>query len=172
MSSTVVSARGTRAKAIIGVLAAATLILFGAAPAWAVSYGSVTATATAAPTCTLSGKTYTCSVAGTGSYTGSNGSPASTVYLQVEVWRCPTTTSSIAVNGATPAGCTREANVQTASTVPANCVSVCIGSTKASGSATCTATAAYNYFTRSTLWLSTGAVASGTTALLKSAKGC
>jgi hypothetical protein len=171
MSSTVVSARGTRAKAIVGVLAAATLILFGAAPAWAVSYGTVTATATAAPTCTLSGKTYTCSVAGAGSYTGSNGSPASTVYLQVEVWRCPTTTASIAVNGATPSGCTREATVNSG-TVPANCSSLCIGSTKASGSATCTATAAYNYFTRSTLWLSTGTVATGNTALLKSAKGC
>ena len=171
MRSTVVSARGTRAKAIIGVLAAATLILFGAAPAWAVTYGTVTATATAAPSCSLSGKTYTCSVAGTGSFTGSSSAPASAVYLQVEVWRCPTTTASIAVNGATPAGCTREANVQSA-TVSASCISACIGATKAAGSATCTATAAYNYFTRSTLWLTTGAVATGTTAVGKSLKGC
>jgi hypothetical protein len=49
---------------------------------------------------------------------------------------------------------------------------VCVPVTKVSGSATCTATASYNYFTRSTLWLSTGTVASGTTALTKSAKGC
>jgi hypothetical protein len=158
-------------KAAVGILASATLILFGAAPAWAVTYGTVTAVATAAPTCTLAGKTYTCSVSGTGSYTGTNAAPASTVYLQIEVWRCPTTTASIAVNGATPAGCTREANVQSA-TVTANCALVCIPITKSSGSATCTATAAYNYFTRSTLWLSSGVVATGTTAVNKNVKGC
>ena len=171
MRSTADSTRTKRSSAVVGVIAALTLVLFGAAPAWAVTYGTVTATATATPTCSLSGKTYTCSVAGTGSYTGSNSAPASTVYLQVEVWRCPTTTASIAVNGTTPTGCTREANIQS-STVTANCTAVCIPVTRASGSATCTATASYNYFTRSTLWLSTGAVATGSTAVNKNVKGC
>ncbi len=160
-----------RGKGIAGLFAAIVLILVTAAPAWAATYGTVTATVPTTPTCTLAGKTYTCSLSGTGSYTGVKTAAASPVYLQIEVWRCPTTTASIAVNGATPAGCTREANVQSA-TVTANCTSVCVSATKASGSATCTATAAYNYFTRSTLWLSTGAVATGTTAVAKSVKGC
>ena len=171
MRSTADSTRTKRSSAVVGVIAALTLVLFGAAPAWAVSYGTVTATATATPTCSLSGKTYTCSVAGTGSYTGSPSTPAATVYLQVEVWRCPTTTSSIVISGAAPAGCTREANVLSA-TVTGNCYAVCIGATKASGSATCTAPTAYNYFTRSTLWLSTGAFATGTSAVTKNVKGC
>lgn len=164
-------ALSARGKGVVGVLAAVVLILFTASPSWAATYGSVTATAPTTPTCTLAGKTYTCSLSGTGSYTGVKTAAASPVYLQIEIWRCPTTTASIAVNGATPASCTREANFQSA-TVTANCTSVCVPVTKVSGSATCTATASYNYFTRSTLWLSTGTVASGTTALTKSAKGC
>ena len=171
MDSTVVSAQGTRARAIIGVLAAATLILFGAAPAWAVNYGPVTATAPSTPSCTLAGKTYTCTVSGTGSYAGVNSAPASSVYLQIEVWRCPVTTLSIAANGTAPTGCAREANLQTAP-VLANCILVCIPVTKSSGSAACSATSAFNYFTRSTLWLTTGTLAAGTTSLTKNVKGC
>lgn len=160
-----------RGRLVVGAIAAVVFSLFATSPAWAVTYGTVTATATATPTCTLVSKTYTCTVSGSGSYTGVKTAPASSVYLQVEVWRCPTTTASILVNGLTPTGCTREANIQS-STVTANCTTVCIAATKSSGSATCTATAAYNYFTRSTLWLSTGAVAAGTTAVAKSVKGC
>ena len=169
MSSRVGTAR--RVRGIASLVAAGIMLVITAAPSWAVSYGTVTATATAAPTCTLAGKTYTCSVSGAGSYSGVKTAPASAVYLQVEVWRCPTTTASIAVNGASPTGCTREANIESAN-VTANCTSACVSSIKSVGSATCTATAAYNYFTRSTLWLSTGAVATGATAVAKSVKGC
>ena len=171
MRTTEGRSKTNRSTVIVSACAALALILFGAAPAWAVTYGTVTATATATPTCSLSAKTYTCSVAGTGTYTGSSSTPAATVYLQVEVWRCPTTTSSIVISGAVPSGCTREANVQSA-TVTGNCYAVCIGATKASGSATCSAPTAYNYFTRSTLWLSTGAFATGTSAVTKNVKGC
>ena len=62
MRTTAVSTRTKRSSAVVGVIAALTLILFGASPAWAVSYGTVTATATASPTCSSSGKTYTCTI--------------------------------------------------------------------------------------------------------------
>ena len=171
MKSRVVFALGARGRGVVGALAAVLLTLFVASPSWAVTYGTVTATAPTSPTCVLSGKTYTCSTSGTGSYSGNSAAPLSSVYLQVEVWRCPTSTLSVAVNGATPSGCVRQANTQS-SVVVANCKASCTGSIKAAGSATCTVTSTYNYFTRATLWLSTGAVATGSTAVTKNVKGC
>jgi len=171
MKSWVGFALGARGRGVVGALAAVLLTLFVASPSWAASYGSVSASAPTSPSCSLSGRTYTCSTSGTGSYSGNSSAPLSSVYLQVEVWRCPTSTTSVAVNGGTPSGCVRQANTQS-SVVVANCTASCTGNTKAAGSATCTVTSTYNYFTRATLWLSTGAVATGSTAVTKNVKGC
>jgi len=164
-------ALSARSRGLFGILAALMLTLFVASPSWAVTYGSVSTTAPTTPSCSLSGKTYTCAVSGTGTYTGVKTAPVTSGYLEVEVWRCPTTVSTVAVNGVAPSGCTREALIDS-NIVSANCSVLCVGSTKAAGTPTCTVTASYNYFTRAIFWLTSGTLATGTTSVTKNVKGC
>ena len=164
-------ALSARSRGLFGILAALMLTLFVASPSWAVTYGSVSTTAPTTPSCSLSGKTYTCAVSGTGTYTGVKAAPITSGYLEVEVWRCPTSVSSIAVSGVAPSGCAREALIDS-NIVSANCSVLCVGSTKAAGTPTCTVMASYNYFTRAIFWLTSGTLATGTTSVTKNVKGC